>query len=665
MQDDRDLPLRRFLAQSTSYAESITDPFGDEADPFQDVPAQVASSEAGSARSFVEGSIAEASPEIAQVILFPEPQPAELQPDQNPRINHSESARQAVGSIGPGISQSSASQSSEATLMVGSLIDDEADNMSVPGEPRTVLKGEIRRDEQAIKATASRRRLLTEKQKNELDERLAGELTGSMPSIDDYYYIGKDKPKENAPDYLVAALLDLGADVNGTINTGGCFRCFLQAEMSKASPRSTVVRLLLARGASLDHFTARQLLLCAIFLCGAEGETAGTLAEVALDNGVSPSMRIEQADIDETLRSHVPTWALLRCSIVTYGACSASTEVLQLLVARGAALDQFDAQRTLFVAARLGVVKGLNLARFALANGAVPDGRIEASDISTWPAYDITFLRRTIPRTGQWWSPTHYFESQYLDGVGHYNIDRDTRRPTHYFQDRHIGWTAVKYAIECKYQLDLPAWESFYRREEWRKGLRTDKCFSNREWTFIEYFVKLLTNHGASYQAEVLSFVVDQKAGRQLDWVLPWKQSSYATAEVGPEILWSACRTLMNPSRSRRDTSVDRVAILRSIIASGAVLTDLSFTLYIDTNHPRLAAAHSVEVLQLYETERQKRLQVNRRAPGTYTDAQCRAVPGLDQRIVELEEDIRRPAEREQQEEEDLQQAQSELGRDL
>ena len=654
LQDDRDLPLRRFLDQSTSIAESIADPFGDEMDPFHNVPEPVASSEAGSARRSIERSAAEESPEIAHITSFTEPQRAELHPDSNPRTDHNRLAHRAKGSIGPGTSQSSATQLPEATLMVSSLID-EADDMSMPDEPRTVLRGKIRRDEQAVKATASRRSLLTEKQKNELDRRLAGELTGSIPSIDNYYYIGEDNPKENAPDYLVATLLDLGADVNGTINTG---RSLLQAEMSKASPRSTVVRLLLTRGATLDQFTARQLLLCAIFLSGVKGKIAKKFAEVALNNGVSPSMRIEQADVDETLRFHVPTWALLDCSVVTYGACSAATGVLQLLLARGATLDQADARRTLFLAARLEEVQGLNLAQFALANGAEPDNRIESSDVRAWPAYDVTVCRESKigSRTGTWWKPTHYFENQSLKGYAPSDMHTDTRIPTHYFQYEHIGWTPVKYAIQCRYQLKNPR-KRFHLDEKWRVGNQElNVQFTLKEWTFIKNFVQLLTTHGGSYEPGVLTFVVNQEAWDQLDWVLPWKQSTYATAEVGTEILTLACQHFMDGAHGAR--KVDRVAIVRSIIASGAVLTDLEFSQTTASYRPRWEATHAVEVLRFYETERQKRLQVNRRAPGTYTDAQCRAVPGSDQRIVQLEGDIRRQAEREQQEKADVQRAQ-------
>jgi hypothetical protein len=653
IQDDRNLPLRRFLDQSTSYAESLADPFGDETDAFQDIPAQVvASNEPGPGRSPAEWSVAEASSEIAHLISSPDLQHSELHPGAMsgdfprgaiddlvhdaaeserrrlvttlpPRTTDSRPLDWAVESNEPGILQSSSSQSSGASPASSSLTDGAA-NVSVPIELRTVLTGKLRHDEQAIKSAASRRSLLTEKQKNELDERLAGELTGSIPSMTNYYYLGEDEPKEDAPDYLVAALLDLGADVNGMTKTRGCF---LQAEMSKTSPSSKVLRLLLARGATLDQFTARQLLLCAIFLSSTGEEIAESFAEVALNNGVWPNMRIEQADIDETLHFHARLWTPLGWSLVAYAACSAALEVLRLLLARGAVFDQADARRTLFVATRLEDVRGLNLAELALANEAAPDSRIEQSDVDAWPPYDVTAFQVLKNRGhNDKWIPTHYFESRYIEVVANSSGEtRPTLIPTRYFESRHIGWTAVQYAVECKYRFECGNWDRDTLTDDWRPDLSCSPKFPTEGWTFIRKFVQLLTDHGASYEAGVLTFAVKEAAWSQLDWVLAWKRNAYATSEVGPRVFTTACVQLISDNHPR----AERVAILQSLIASGAVLQYPSVL-------QRWETAQAVEVLRFYETERKKRLQVNRRVPGTYTEAQCRVVPELNKRINKL-----------------------------
>lgn len=603
MQDARNAQLRRFLDQSVSYTESIVDPFDDDTDALQDVPAQAALSEAASASSFTDPSDEEVLTEAAQLDLFSEPQRAEYhpqassgsctpqsvdynyfpeaverelqQPEVSPppprRSNYNRSQHRPVGSTRSETRQSSSSQSTGSTLAASGSTE-RGTNTSISKISRTVLRGGIRYDEQAIETTTSRRQMLTERQKNELDAHLSGVIVDLVPPMATYYYIGQEPPKKDAPERLVEALLDAGADVNAILpNTN---RCCLQAEMLRRSPRSEVIRMLLIRGASLSQAIARRLLIVAIYLSSQGDEDAESLAEVALDNGVLPNMRIEQVD-NEMAHSFSPGWKVVGWSVAAYAALLPGLGALQLLVTRGAILDHSDLLRMLFTSARpeQDQIRGLELAQFALDHGATPNGRLHPNDVN---------VNDRLPR---------------------------------FFKSLHVDATALTHASE------------------------------NKKWGIV----KLMTDHGATYDARVLTVAVRVDAWRELDWLISWKCRTNATAEIGADTVISILY------RYEGMGSGDIITLLQSIIAAGAIISSEAVV-----NIPMIirqviySGTYGLTDIQLlqawlvlcYETERHKRLRVNKQFPGTYTDAQCCPIRGylatfLDPELVRKAQRLR------------------------
>lgn len=675
MQDDRNLPLMRFLEESASYAESIVDPFGDdEIYTFEHELPQRALIEAESVSSSLamldeETSLPAArlhpSVEIPRSELRPHPIPGDF-PQQNadsfvrgevdeveqqqvissilPRSNYSRQlSRRAVGSTGSRASQPSSSQSSEATLVNSNLIP--RYNVSTAIVSGTVLRAKIPPDEQADRAAASRRCRLTEGQQDELNKRLVGDLTGSLQPMSSYHYIGKDIPNPTAPDHLAAALLDAGANANSTDPDTG--RCCLKIELLKASPRSSVIHLLLARGANLDRETARYLLIYTSLVCTDGDEIAEALADVALENGVPVNMQIEQNDLDEMLHVHYPNYTAVGTSIMAFSALHGALELLRSLSAHGGVFEQSDTRRLLFVATRLEEDRGMSLAHFALVNGASPDDQVEQSDVSA-----AEQLNRQ--------------PADVLTSPSDFQREQQQRSPSQYFERRHIGWTAVKYAVQHQYHTHYPE----HLRNRLDINMDTDSSnayhhvglgFLRRckvkecQWTFIRRFVQLLTDHGGSYDAEVLNFAVNTAAWDQLDWILEWKRNTNPTAEIDAHFVALTCVNLWLVKYYRRNSSfdpiekaIDCVDILRSMIVLGAVLHDYHMVYLANCVTP----GERLEVLQCYETERQRRLQVNSHSPGTFTDAQCCIISQLEKYLRDDQESRRQHEAKEAKERE-------------